>query len=111
MAGVAAAAALSSSGNGYATGGGGGGSERVLMALAHRSLPHFGVQFHPESVATAYGGALLRNFAALTCRHHGAGLSLPSVPPSLRLEGVQWRFASRCRFMLGCAPFLLRWAA
>lgn len=38
----------------------------VLMGLRHRELPQWGVQFHPESICTAYGYRLLRNFAALT---------------------------------------------
>ncbi len=36
-----------------------------IMALCHRSLPVYGVQFHPESVATAAGKRLLENFLAL----------------------------------------------
>jgi anthranilate synthase/aminodeoxychorismate synthase-like glutamine amidotransferase len=36
----------------------------VLMAMRHRELPAYGVQFHPESVLTPDGQALLANFLA-----------------------------------------------
>ena len=34
----------------------------VVMAIRHRELPAEGVQFHPESVLTEHGKALLANF-------------------------------------------------
>jgi len=37
-----------------------------IMAIAHRTLPVYGVQFHPESVATDGGKQLLANFLRLT---------------------------------------------
>ncbi|HET9727266.1 MAG TPA: aminodeoxychorismate/anthranilate synthase component II [Gemmatimonadales bacterium] len=35
-----------------------------IMALCHRSLPIYGVQFHPESVGTIHGKRILSNFLA-----------------------------------------------
>jgi len=37
----------------------------VIMGLQHRELPLYGVQFHPESIASEQGHALLRNFLDL----------------------------------------------
>ncbi len=36
-------------------------TERVVMAVAHRSAPQFGVQFHPESILTPEGGRIIDN--------------------------------------------------
>lgn len=35
----------------------------LIMAVQHKTWPWFGVQFHPESIGTPCGEALLRNFA------------------------------------------------
>ena len=37
----------------------------AIMGLRHRSLPVHGVQFHPESIASQHGHAILANFLAL----------------------------------------------
>ena len=37
----------------------------LVMGLRHRHWPIFGVQFHPESIASEHGHALLGNFLAL----------------------------------------------
>src|ERR671914_1267455 len=38
----------------------------VVMGLEHRARPLWGLQFHPESIATEHGIALVRNFRDLT---------------------------------------------
>ena len=47
-----------------------------IMALCHRTLPVFGVQFHPESVATRQGKRLLANFLSL------AGIEVRPLQPA-----------------------------
>ena len=40
-------------------------ADGVIMGLQHRELPIYGVQFHPESIASEHGHALLRNYLAV----------------------------------------------
>lgn len=37
-------------------------ADGIVMAMQHQTHPVFGVQFHPESILTEHGPALLRNF-------------------------------------------------
>jgi anthranilate synthase/aminodeoxychorismate synthase-like glutamine amidotransferase len=40
-------------------------AEGEIMGLAHKELPIWGVQFHPESLATEQGMKMLENFIRL----------------------------------------------
>jgi len=40
-------------------------ADGLIMGLAHRTLPIWGVQFHPESIASAHGHTMLANFLAM----------------------------------------------
>jgi anthranilate synthase component 2 len=42
--------------------------DRLVMGLAHRTLPVHGVQFHPESIASEHGHLILKNFLDLAAR-------------------------------------------
>ena len=38
------------------------GNKQDVMAIQHKSLPLFGVQYHPESVLTEHGHEVIKNF-------------------------------------------------
>jgi para-aminobenzoate synthetase len=58
--------------------------EGVVMGIEHTSRPLWGVQFHPESVATEHGRKLCENFYELARKHRksrGNRRIRPSGPP------------------------------
>jgi para-aminobenzoate synthetase len=63
-------------------------SDILIMALRHRERPHYGVQFHPESVATRYGVQLLLNFRDIASRHSGHDLQQQQQRGHLQLNPV-----------------------
>ena len=55
----------------------------IIMGLQHRTLPIHGVQFHPESIASQHGHAMLANFL------RAAGFNVTGTPaPMPELAGV-----------------------
>ena len=46
--------------------------DRLVMGLAHASLPVHGVQFHPESIASQHGHLILKNFLDIAAAWNGA---------------------------------------
>ncbi len=47
-------------------------ADGTIMGLAHRTLPVEGVQFHPESIRSEHGHAMIRNFLARCSNRMGA---------------------------------------
>jgi len=57
--------------------------DRLVMAIAHRTLPVHGVQFHPESIASEHGHTIIKNFLDLASEWNSAiGRRPSSVTPS-----------------------------
>src|SRR3954463_11081738 len=62
----------------------------VVMGLEHRSRPLWGVQFHPESISTQHGAALLRNFRDLTRRRNPKRRSPRAAGVSIQHRTIAW---------------------
>ena len=54
----------------------------TIMGIRHRTLPQWGVQFHPESIGTAFGHQLFENFDKLTKDWNRCHNRSPSVASS-----------------------------
>ncbi|HEY0277976.1 MAG TPA: aminodeoxychorismate synthase component I, partial [Solirubrobacterales bacterium] len=67
----------------------------VVMGVEHDSRPIWGVQFHPESIATEFGDRIARNFFELAERHSSASsiARQSQVPRRRRDDSPQARVA------------------
>ena len=61
-------------------------SDETLMAVHHVHYPLFGVQFHPESVASQYGQRIVSNFIAVAAKLRDARANLHQVPRTLKMK-------------------------
>ncbi|KUG06263.1 anthranilate synthase component II [Solirubrum puertoriconensis] len=59
-------------------------ADHELMALRHRELPLYGVQFHPEALLTIHGLAILRNWARIA--YHCTGVATRLTTPKTLIE-------------------------
>ncbi|MBV9772004.1 MAG: aminodeoxychorismate synthase component I [Bryobacterales bacterium] len=71
-------------------------ADGAVMALRHVTLPIWGVQFHPESILTEYGSAILCNFLAspylttrLTTRLTARPTKLPTARRTIHVHARQ----------------------
>ncbi|KAL0740891.1 hypothetical protein Bca4012_082404 [Brassica carinata] len=55
----------------------------LLMGIMHSTFPHYGLQFHPESIATTYGSQIFKNFRDITVAYWNRCKS-----PSLRRRKI-----------------------
>ncbi|KRR18313.1 hypothetical protein CQ13_35235 [Bradyrhizobium retamae] len=51
----------------------------IIMGLRHRQRPHYGVQFHPESICSQYGREIFVNFLSDACAPSATQASLAGL--------------------------------
>ncbi|KAF8389427.1 hypothetical protein HHK36_026122 [Tetracentron sinense] len=62
-------------------------STKVIMGIMHSTRPHYGVQFHPESIATYHGRKIFENFRKMTKNYwlRSSSIDDRKVPRTSRL--------------------------
>jgi len=88
-------------------------SDSILMALRHSEYPHFGVQFHPESIGTnETGKTLLKNFVQVCSqlKNNSArsitGTGVETLLPTAAVHSVQSTPESPYLVYIHKVPFL-----
>ncbi|CAN0044094.1 unnamed protein product, partial [Hapterophycus canaliculatus] len=74
----------------------------ALMAMRHEQRPHWGVQFHPESVGTRHGLDIVRNFRDLTVALRGE--AAPRMPRRVSADGAEIQRAAPAAGIVGELP-------
>ncbi|WVR03036.1 hypothetical protein IAU60_000025 [Kwoniella sp. DSM 27419] len=68
----------------------------TVQGLKHRDHPIWGVQYHPESISSTRGAALLQSFLAEVNSHHASYGVFPALPPQIK-SSCAYRVASASR--------------
>lgn len=75
----------------------------VLMGIMHATKPHYGLQFHPESIATCHGSQIFKNFREVTedylgrkdsCSNRGMKLQYNAC---MQVGNGSWQFNDNLR--------------
>ncbi len=75
--------------------------DQIVMALAHKYRPLWGLQFHPESICTEFGEQILKNFRDLSVKYNREEKTLDSSgrahfkPSETNKDSVKTRQDSR----------------
>ncbi|CAO1636919.1 unnamed protein product [Sympodiomycopsis kandeliae] len=78
-------------------------SQQCIQGLVHKTLPLWGVQFHPESIESQKGLKMMNNFIEMVAQHHSqessTSINVPSgsehsIPLSIRQAGQRYVAAS-----------------
>ncbi|MFL6137962.1 MAG: aminodeoxychorismate synthase component I [Frankiaceae bacterium] len=75
-------------------------ADGLVMGARHAAKPHWGVQFHPESIATEHGETLLANFVRLASARRGRRPATDPAPAARRAPVEQ-----RYRLLVRELPF------
>ncbi|KAL4567539.1 hypothetical protein LXL04_023126 [Taraxacum kok-saghyz] len=81
--------------------------KKVLMGIMHSTRPHYGLQFHPESIATCHGTQIFKNFREITQDFWGTSISDRKLNYNacMQVGNGSWQFNDNPRGILDTNPF------